>query len=215
MGSCRAYITVANISTYLTIVFGVSAAPSRSRSTGPCRCPWSSATPWTNSGAGAPRSTSPKRPSTTGQPGRRHRARKLPGATASAPRRTSVPASSKAGLKVSDLAVQYGGVRAVDGSASLPPWAGSPGWSGPTGPARPPPLTPCSGLLKPTAGQVIAARPRRDRDRPGRAQPLRARAHLPKGRTVQLVDRARERRARSRVLHGRGQPIDPTDRQPP
>ncbi len=129
--------------------------------------------------------------------------------------RTAVAASAKAGLSVSDLAVQYGGVRAVDGVSLSAPMARITGLIGPNGAGKTTTFNACSGLLKPTAGVITL----HEREVTGIGPAGRSRYGL--GRTfqkaelVQLAERARERRARPGVLHGRGQPLDPAHREPP
>ena len=63
-------------------------------------------------------------------------------------------ASAKAGLSVSDLAVQYGGVRAVDGVSLSAPMGRITGLIGPNGAGKTTTFNACSGLLKPTAGVI-------------------------------------------------------------
>ncbi len=68
--------------------------------------------------------------------------------------KTAVPASAKAGLSVANLAVQYGGVRAVDGVSLAAPMGRVTGLIGPNGAGKTTTFNACSGLLKPTTGVI-------------------------------------------------------------
>jgi ABC-type branched-subunit amino acid transport system ATPase component/ABC-type branched-subunit amino acid transport system permease subunit len=69
--------------------------------------------------------------------------------------RTPAVASSKSGLSVRNLAVQYGGVRAVDDVSLLAPMGRITGLIGPNGAGKTTTFNACSGLLKPSAGEVF------------------------------------------------------------
>ena len=55
---------------------------------------------------------------------------------------------------MADLAVQYGGVRAVDGVSLAAPMGRVTGLIGPNGAGKTTTFNACSGLLKPTAGVI-------------------------------------------------------------
>jgi ABC-type branched-subunit amino acid transport system ATPase component len=153
-GIVPGYITVANINTYLEIVFGVSAATFALQANRILPVPLVVRNFLDRLGGRAPEvlqsETEVDRLVTQAVQSElesAHHDRELAA-------RASVPASSKAGLSLADLAVQYGGVRAVDGVSLDAPMGRVTGLVGPNGAGKTTTFNACSGLLKPTAGVI-------------------------------------------------------------
>jgi ABC-type branched-subunit amino acid transport system ATPase component len=196
-GIVPGYITVANISTYLTIVFGVSAATFALQVNRALPVPLVIRNALDKLGGRAPEVNLSEE--ALNQLVSQAAATELESARSDRERaaRTSVPASSKAGLKVSDLAVQYGGVRAVDGVSLFAPMGRVTGLVGPNGAGKTTTFNACSGLLKPTAGQVML----HDRDVTGIGPAGRSRYGL--GRTFQKAELFNSLTVRENVELGR------------
>jgi len=111
--------------------------------------------------------------------------------------RTAVPVSDKDGLRVGDLAVQYGGVRAVDGVSLHAPMGRVTGLVGPNGAGKTTTFNACSGLLKPTAGVITL----HGRDVTGIGPAGRSRYGL--GRTFQKAELFNSLTVRENVVLGR------------
>ena len=169
-GVIPGYITVANINTYLTIIFGVSAATFALQVN---RLPVGSPAP-------AQLHRPPGRPCARDRPlergaGQLHRPRRwrargrARGPIGSSPSARRPAASTESGLAVRGLEVRYGGVRAVDDVTLEAHMGRITGLVGPNGAGKTTTFNACSGLLRPTAGVDPAARPGRDghRARPG------------------------------------------------
>ena len=111
--------------------------------------------------------------------------------------RVAGPASGKAGLSVRELAVQFGGVRAVDNVSLDAPRGRITGLVGPNGAGKTTTFNACSGLLKPTAGRVFL----HERDVTGVGPAGRACAGL--GRTFQKAELFNSLSVRENVELGR------------
>jgi ABC-type branched-subunit amino acid transport system ATPase component/branched-subunit amino acid ABC-type transport system permease component len=153
-GIVPGYITVANINTYLTIVFGVSAATFALQANRILPVPLVVRNFLDRLGGRAPEVAQTETEvdrlvtqAVQSEIASAHHDRELAA-------HASVPASSKAGLSVADLAVQYGGVRAVDGVSLTAPMGRVTGLVGPNGAGKTTTFNACSGLLKPTAGVI-------------------------------------------------------------
>ena len=154
-GVIPGYITVANINTYLTIIFGLSAATFALQVNRALPVPLPIRNFLDRLGGRAPevvlsegdvdhlvsQATVTERESAASD-------------RAAAAAKTTVPASAKAGLSVANLAVHYGGVRAVDGVSLAAPMGRVTGLIGPNGAGKTTTFNACSGLLKPTTGVI-------------------------------------------------------------
>jgi ABC-type branched-subunit amino acid transport system ATPase component/branched-subunit amino acid ABC-type transport system permease component len=196
-GIVPGYITVANISTYLEIVFGVSAATFALQANRVLPVPLAVRNFLDRLGGRAPEvaqtETEVDRLVTQAvrtETASAHHDRELAA-------RASVPASSKSGLSVADLAVQYGGVRAVDGVSLAAPMGRVTGLIGPNGAGKTTTFNACSGLLKPTAGVITL----HGRDVTGIGPAGRSRFGL--GRTFQKAELFNSLSVRENVELGR------------
>ena len=154
-GIVPGYITVANINTYLTIIFGLSAATFALQVNRALPVPLPIRNFLDRLGGRAPevvlsegdvdrlvsQAAVTERESAASD-------RELAAA------KSAVPASAKGGLTVANLAVQYGGVRAVDGVSLSAPMGRVTGLIGPNGAGKTTTFNACSGLLKPTTGVI-------------------------------------------------------------
>ncbi len=154
-GVVPGYITVANINTYLTIIFGLSAATFALQVNRALPVPLPIRNFLDRLGGRAPEVVLSEGDvdHLVSQAARTERESAASDRERAAAKST-VPASAKAGLSVSDLAVQYGGVRAVDGVTLLAPMGRVTGLIGPNGAGKTTTFNACSGLLKPTAGVI-------------------------------------------------------------
>jgi ABC-type branched-subunit amino acid transport system ATPase component len=191
------YITVANINTYLTIVFGVSAATFALQAKYSLPVPMFVRNFLDRIGGRAPEMLLTEgaidalvSKAVVTEQASAHSDRELAA-------RTPAGASSKSGLSVRDLAVQYGGVRAVDNVSLLAPMGRITGLIGPNGAGKTTTFNACSGLLKPTAGRVFL----HDRDVTGIGPAGRSRYGL--GRTFQKAELFNSLTVRENVELGR------------
>jgi ABC-type branched-subunit amino acid transport system ATPase component/branched-subunit amino acid ABC-type transport system permease component len=154
-GVVPGYITVANINTYLTIIFGLSAATFALQVNRALPVPLPIRNFLDRIGGRAPEVVLSEGDvdALVSQAARTERESAASDRERAAAKST-VPASAKAGLSVSDLAVQYGGVRAVDGVTLLAPMGRITGLIGPNGAGKTTTFNACSGLLKPTSGVI-------------------------------------------------------------
>jgi ABC-type branched-subunit amino acid transport system ATPase component len=196
-GIVPGYITVANISTYLEIVFGVSAATFALQANRVLPVPLAVRNFLDRLGGRAPEVAQTETEvdrlvtqAVASEIASAHHDRELAA-------RASVPASSKAGLSVADLAVQYGGVRAVDGVSLAAPMGRVTGLIGPNGAGKTTTFNACSGLLKPTAGVITL----HGRDVTGIGPAGRSRFGL--GRTFQKAELFNSLSVRENVELGR------------
>jgi ABC-type branched-subunit amino acid transport system ATPase component/ABC-type branched-subunit amino acid transport system permease subunit len=196
-GIVPGYITVANINTYLTIVFGVSAATFALQANRVLPVPMAVRNFLDRLGGRAPEVAQTETEvdrlvtqAVNSEIASAHHDRELAA-------RASVPASSKAGLSVADLAVQYGGVRAVDGVSLAAPMGRVTGLIGPNGAGKTTTFNACSGLLKPTAGVITL----HGRDVTGIGPAGRSRFGL--GRTFQKAELFNSLSVRENVELGR------------
>jgi ABC-type branched-subunit amino acid transport system ATPase component/branched-subunit amino acid ABC-type transport system permease component len=196
-GVVPGYITVANINTYLTIVFGVSAATFALQVNRALPVPLvirnfldklGGRAPEVVLSAGAVDQLVNAAVASEQESARSDRERAA---------RTAVGASAKAGLKVVDLAVQYGGVRAVDGVSLDAPMGRVTGLVGPNGAGKTTTFNACSGLLKPSDGAVFL----HDREVTGLGPAGRSRQGL--GRTFQKAELFNSLTVRENVELGR------------
>ena len=112
-------------------------------------------------------------------------------------RRVAASATAEAGLSVRELAVQYGGVRAVDNVSLDAPMARITGLVGPNGAGKTTTFNACSGLLRPTAGRIFL----HDREVTGMGPAGRSRLGL--GRTFQKAELFNSLTVRENVELGR------------
>ena len=191
------YITVGNINTYLTIIFGVSAALFALQVNRAPSVPLRLRNFIDRLGG--------RSPETALSTGELDQVVALAGATETESarsdgelaRRTPAAASTEAGLSIKGLEVRYGGVRAVD-NVSLDATMGRiTGLVGPNGAGKTTIFNACSGLLKPTAGQVFL----HDRDVTGVGPSGRSRLGV--GRTFQKAELFTSLTVRENVELGR------------
>jgi ABC-type branched-subunit amino acid transport system ATPase component len=196
-GIVPGYITVANINTYLTIVFGVSAATFALQANRVLPVPLVVRNALNRLGGRAPEVVLSD--TEVDQLVSEAAASELESAhhDREVAARTSVPASSKAGLSVADLAVHYGGVRAVDGVSLLAPMGRVTGLVGPNGAGKTTTFNACSGLLKPTTGTITL----HGREVTGIGPAGRSRYGL--GRTFQKAELFNSLTVRENVVLGR------------
>jgi ABC-type branched-subunit amino acid transport system ATPase component/branched-subunit amino acid ABC-type transport system permease component len=191
------YITVSNINTYLTIIFGVSAA------TFALQAKYSRPVPLVirnfldRIGGRTPELVLNEgtidalvSQAVVSEQASAHSDRELAS-------RTPAGASAKSGLSVRGLAVQYGGVRAVDDVSLQAPMGRITGLIGPNGAGKTTTFNACSGLLKPTSGHVFL----HDRDVTGIGPAGRSRYGL--GRTFQKAELFNSLTVRENVELGR------------
>jgi ABC-type branched-subunit amino acid transport system ATPase component/branched-subunit amino acid ABC-type transport system permease component len=191
------YITVSNISTYLTIIFGVSAATFALQMKHALSVPAPVRRIIDHWGGRAPELV------LTGDDVDRYVAAAVAteAETARSDRELAAPASTsaaaKSGLSVRELSVRYGGVHAVDNVSIDAPTGRITGLVGPNGAGKTTTFNACSGLLKPTAGKVFL----HDRDvtRLGPAE----RSRLGLGRTFQKAELFNSLTVRENVELGR------------
>jgi len=196
-GVVPGYITVANISTYLEIVFGLSAATFALQANRALPVPLVMRNFLDRLGGRAPEVVLSG--SDVDQLVSRAVVSELESAHLDRERaaRTAVPVSDKDGLRVGDLAVQYGGVRAVDGVSLHAPMGRVTGLVGPNGAGKTTTFNACSGLLKPTAGVITL----HGRDVTGIGPAGRSRYGL--GRTFQKAELFNSLTVRENVVLGR------------
>ena len=197
-GVVPGYITVANINTYLTIIFGLSAATFALQVNRALPVPLPIRNFLDRIGGRAPEVVLSEGDvdALVSQAARTERESAASDRERAAAKST-VPASAKAGLSVSDLAVQYGGVRAVDGVTLLAPMGRITGLIGPNGAGKTTTFNACSGLLKPTAGVITL----HERDVTGIGPAGRSRYGL--GRTFQKAELFNSLSVRENVELGR------------
>ena len=150
-GVIPGYITVANINTYLTIIFGLSAATFALQVNRALPVPLPIRNFLDRLGGRAPEVVLSEGDVDHLVPSGGRGEGERPAATARRPT-PRCRASAKAGLSVPNLAVHYGGVRAVDGVSSAAPMGRVTGLIGPNGAGKTTTFNACSGLLKPTTG---------------------------------------------------------------
>ena len=196
-GIVPGYITVANINTYLTILFGLSAATFALQANRALPVPLVIRNFLDRIGGRAPEVVLSE--GDVDQLVSRAEVTEQESAASDRERagRSAVPASAKAGLSVADLAVQYGGVRAVDGVSILAPMGRVTGLIGPNGAGKTTTFNACSGLLKPTAGVITL----HGRDVTGIGPSGRSRYGL--GRTFQKAELFNSLSVRENVELGR------------
>jgi ABC-type branched-subunit amino acid transport system ATPase component/branched-subunit amino acid ABC-type transport system permease component len=196
-GIIPGYITVANISTYLEVIFGLSAATFALQANRVLPVPQFIRNFLDRVGGRAPELI------LTGDELAQFVSSAVVSEAESArsdrelAQRTPASASAKAGLSVRELAVQYGGVRAVDNVSISAPMGRITGLVGPNGAGKTTTFNACSGLLKPTAGQVFL----HDRDVTGIGPAGRSRFGL--GRTFQKAELFNSLTVRENVVLGR------------
>jgi len=218
------YVTVSNISTYLEILFGVFATiyamtggkvpevPARVRAVldwiggraPEAVAPAALALAGAGAGAGvaAPVGTpqgdgrrggdgaAPARVAAAGQ-------RQIPTATAGAGRTAAGTPAGRSGLEVRQLAVHFGGVRAVQDVSLRAPTGRITGLVGPNGAGKTTTFNACSGLVRPTSGRIVLHGT--DVTRLGPA----GRARLGLGRTFQRAELFNSLSVRENVELGR------------
>ena len=191
------YITVANISVYLSIIFGVSAALFALQANRAPTVPTFLRDVIDRLGGRAPE----RALSTEGLQQVVAEAVTTETSSARSDRvvaaRNSAPAPTKAGLKVRELAVHFGGVHAVQDASLDAPMARITGLVGPNGAGKTTTFNACSGLVKPTSGRIIL----HDRDVTGSGPPERSRLGL--GRTFQKAELFNSLTVRENVELGR------------
>jgi ABC-type branched-subunit amino acid transport system ATPase component/branched-subunit amino acid ABC-type transport system permease component len=153
------YITVGNINTYLTIIFGLSAATFALQANRVVSVPLAIRNFLDRLG-GRATEVVPSEGDVDALVKQAARSERESAANdrAHAAAKSTVPASAKAGLSVSNLTVQYGGVRAVDGVSLSAPMGRITGLVGPNGAGKTTTFNACSGLLKPTGGITLHGR---------------------------------------------------------
>jgi ABC-type branched-subunit amino acid transport system ATPase component/branched-subunit amino acid ABC-type transport system permease component len=110
---------------------------------------------------------------------------------------TPGPESTREGLEVRDLAVHFGGVKAVDGVSLQAPMGRITGLVGPNGAGKTTTFNACSGLIRPTAGHIFLHGHDVTKDSPAQ----RARRGL--GRTFQRTELFNSLTVRQNVAMGR------------
>ncbi len=104
--------------------------------------------------------------------------------------RQSSPGRPEPGCEVRGLSVRFGGVSAVQDVSLTAPMGSITGLVGPNGAGKTTTFNACSGLVRPSEGEIML----HGRDvtslGPGRTVPVRPRALLPAGRAVLLPHRA-------------------------
>ncbi len=181
------YITNANTSTYLQLLFGVAAA---------------------TAAYGVQRGTTPAalRRLLDRVGGRKAREPATVPATASLATTPAddtrlvsrrVQPKDREGLEVRDLSVQFGGVRAVRGISLKAPLGAITGLVGPNGAGKTTTFNACSGLNRPTTGQILLG----EADVSGEGPARRARRGL--GRTFQRTELFNSLTVRQNVAMGR------------
>ena len=191
------YITVANISVYLSIIFGVSAALFALQANRAPTVPKVLRDALDRLGGRRPALAM----SDAGV--RQVVAEAVASETSSARADREVaagapaPVPDTAGLKVLGLAVHFGGVRAVQDVTLDAPMGRITGLIGPNGAGKTTTFNACSGLVRPTAGRIIL----HDRDVTGSGPPGRSRLGL--GRTFQKAELFNSLTVRENVELGR------------
>ena len=191
------YVTINNINTYLTILFGVSAALFALQANRAPSVPMFLRAFIDRLGGRAPEVA------LSGEGVERVVAEAVTTETASAhadreaAARTEAPVPAKAGLSVKGLSVHFGGVHAVEDVSLDAPMGRITGLIGPNGAGKTTTFNACSGLVKPTTGQIVL----HDRDVTGSGPSGRSRHGL--GRTFQKAELFNSLTVRENVELGR------------